>query len=156
MPLFRTVVALTFAFVTVAAAQEKPNISGKWTLDPASPSVRLPATAVGWGQEFTANQNANTLTVEYTQGKTPVKLTYKLDGSNSSNTLPGRGGEPRTEASKAVRYGAKLSITITTVTADGNTVEVKRVVSLEGGSLIIETTPTGFGGATMKAVYKKS
>jgi hypothetical protein len=156
MHLFRTAILLSAAIATVAAAQAKPNLSGKWTLDPASPSPRVPATGVGWGQEFTATQDANSLTVEYAQGQNPVKLIYKLDGSNSTNTLPGRGGQPRTEVSKAAWDGARLNITTSTADAAGTAVEFKRVVSLEGSTLTIEHIPTGFGGASMKVIYKKS
>jgi len=169
--------AILIAMATIAtaaslAAQAKPNFAGKWTLDPAS----VPAPPAGggggggrgggrgggggFGQEFTATQDAKTLTIEYTQGQNPVKAVYNLDGSESKNMMPGRqGGEPTPQTSKAVWEGDKLNIT-TTLNFGGNTIEIKRVLSLEGGNLAVETTTPAFGGggqpSTTKLVYKKS
>jgi hypothetical protein len=164
-----TIVA-TMAVVAGLSAQAKPSFAGKWTLDPAS----VPAAPTGggggrggrgggmagWGQEFTAAQDANTLTVEYTQGQSPVKVVYKLDGTDSKNMMPGRqGGEPTEQISKATWDGAKLNIT-TTINFGGNAIEIKRVVSLDGGNLVLETTLPAFGGGgqptTTKVIYKKS
>jgi hypothetical protein len=50
--------------------------------------------------------------------------------------------------------GAKISIT--TTAANG---EIKRVISMEGANMVIETTAPGRGGGepmTTKAVYKKA
>lgn len=168
-----TAIFVAVTMVATAAglgAQGKPSFAGKWTLDPAS--VPEPAGGgggvrgrggpgfVGWGQEFTATQDGATLTVEYTQGQNPVKVVYKLDGTDSTNMMPGRqGGEPTPQVSKAVWDGNKLNIT-TTANFGGNSIEIKRVVSLEGGNLVLETTLPAFGGGgqptTAKAVYKKS
>ena len=89
-----------------------------------------------------------------------MKVVYKLDGTDSTNMMPGRqGGEPTPQVSKAVWDGNKLNIT-TTANFGGNSIEIKRVVSLEGGNLVLETTLPAFGGGgqptTAKAVYKKS
>jgi hypothetical protein len=167
----RITAALTIAATSVIAAnlvaQPKPNFSGKWTLDPSASAAPAGAEGgrgrgggiTGWGQLFTATQDANTLTVEYTQGENPVKVVYKLDGSDSTNMMPRRqGGEPIAQVSKAVWDGAKLNIT-TTVTFGGNSFEIKRAVSLDAGNLVLETTAPAFGGntpTTTKAVYKKS
>jgi hypothetical protein len=161
-------IVMTVALVAGVYAQGKPDFAGKWTLDPASvPSVPAAGGARGgrgagggFGQEFTATQDAKTLTIEYTQGQNPVKAVYNLDGSESKNMMPGRqGGEPTPQTSKAVWEGDKLSIT-TTLNFGGNSVEIKRVLSLEGGNLAVESTTPAFGGGgqptTTKLIYKKS
>jgi hypothetical protein len=161
-------IVMTVALVAGVYAQGKPSFAGKWTLDPASvPSVPAAGGARGgrgagggFGQEITATQDAKTLTIEYTQGQNPVKAVYNLDGSESKNMMPGRqGGEPTPQTSKAVWEGDKLSIT-TTLNFGGNSVEIKRVLSLEGGNLAVETTTPAFGGGgqptTTKLIYKKS
>ena len=170
MKRFTTVMLSTAAVVAMTAgllAQAKPNFAGKWTLDapaaaPAAPPQggapggpgggRGGGRGGGWGQEATITQDATTLTVEYTQGQNPVKLTYKLDGTESKNTTMGRGG-PTEQVSKAAWDGAKLKIV--TTTANG---EQTRLVSLDGAKLAIETTQPGMDGAAMtnKVTYTKA
>ncbi len=56
-----------------------------------------------------------------------MKVVYKLDGSESTNMMPGRqGGEPTPQVSKAMWDGAKLNIT-TTINFNGNAIEIKRI-----------------------------
>jgi hypothetical protein len=170
-----TTLAATAAFIvsiaTGAFAQAKPDFSGKWTLDPAS----APAPAAGGGgggggrggggrggggglgQEFTITQDANTLTITRDQGGQPVALVYKLDGSESKNTVAGRGGQQE-QVSKTMWMANKLMIT-TKLDFGGNTVEQTRTLSIEGGNLVVEQSQPGRdGGApqTQKLVYKKN
>ena len=154
-------------------AQAKPNFTGKWTMEapaaPAAPPAGAPAGGGGgggrgggrgggggWGMEFTATQNATTLTIDYMAGgqaPAPVQFVVKLDGSESMNTPPGRGGAPGTpQPSKAMWTGATLVITTTTQAG-----ETKRVLSMDGANLKIETTAPGFGGGaatTTTLTYK--
>jgi hypothetical protein len=171
------IVAVAVAMVALAAsafAQAKPNFAGKWVMDPAS-APAAPAGGgpgggggggrgggrggggLGFGQEFTATQDATTLTIMRMQGDQTVTAVYKLDGSESKNMVAGRGGQQE-QVSKAAWEGDKLSIT-TSLNFGGNAAEQKRVISLEGGNLVIEQTNPGFGGGgptTTKVVYKKS
>jgi hypothetical protein len=111
---------------------------------------------LGFGPEFTAAQKGNTLTITRTQGDQTVTATYNLDGSESKNMVAGRGGQQE-QVSKAAWEGDKLVIT-TSLNFGGNAVEQKRVLSIEGGNLVIEQTNPGRGGGaptTTKVVYKK-
>jgi hypothetical protein len=158
--LFTAVAILCFA---AGAQAQKADFSGKWVMDPASapaPPAGAPAGGgrgggrggAGFGQEFTAAQNAKTLTITRTQGDATVTATYNLDGSESKNTVQGRGGAQE-QVSKAVWEGSKLVITTTAGAG-----EQKRVLSLEGGNLVIEQTNPGRDGGpptTAKLVYKK-
>jgi hypothetical protein len=86
------------------------------------------------------------------QNPMPVKLTYKLDGSESKNMMMGRGGQTE-QVSKAAWQGNTLVITTTTQIG-----EQKRVLSMDGANLKIESTNPGFqGGAptTTTTTYKK-
>jgi hypothetical protein len=170
-----TTLAAAVAFIcsvtTGAFAQGKPDFSGKWTLDPASAPAPAPAAGgggggrgggrggggAGFGPEFTAKQDANTLTISRTQNDQEVTATYKLDGSESKNTVAGRGGAQE-QVSKAMWMGNRLMIT-TTLNFGGNNVEQTRTLSMEGGILVVEQSQPGRdGGApqTQKLVYKKS
>jgi Spy/CpxP family protein refolding chaperone len=163
-----TAVALIFAVAIGLSAQAKPDFSGKWVMDPAS-APAPPAGGggggggrggggggAGFGQDFTAKQDAKMLTITRTQGDQTVTATYNLDGSESKNMVAGRGGQQE-QVSKAAWDGNKLVIT-TTLNFGGNTVEQKRVLAIEGGNLVIEQTQPGRGGGeptTTKLVYKK-
>jgi hypothetical protein len=148
------IAAAILAVATVASAQ-KPDFSGTWTLDPAS----APAPGGGGGgggrgggrgglgPGGTVKQSADTLTVDRTIGENKVTMTYKLDGSETKNTMTGRGGEPMEMVSTAKFDGAKL--VITTKTGQG---ESTQTWSLDGGVLTIETTNAR---GTQKMVYKK-
>jgi hypothetical protein len=163
-------VVLMFGAAVSLAAQAKPDFSGKWVMDPAS-APAAPAGGGGgggggrggggggrggFGGEFTAKQDATTLTITQNQGGQDVTLSYKLDGSESKNTVQGRGGAQE-QVSKAAWDGAKLVIT-TTLNFGGNNVEQKRTLSMEGGNLVIETLQPGRDGGPgtpTKLVYKK-
>lgn len=147
-------------------AQAKPDFSGKWVMDPAA-APAAPAGGggrgggrggggAGFGQEFTAVQKGNTLTITRTQGDQTITATYNLDGSESKNMVAGRGGQQE-QVSKATWDGNKLVIT-TTLDFGGNVVEQRRVLSMEGANLVIEQTAPGRGGGaptTTKLVYNK-
>ena len=162
--------AFAVASATGAFAQGKPDFSGKWTLD-ATSAPAPPAGGGGGGggrggggrgggglgQEFTAKQDASSLTITRDQGGQPVTTTYKLDGSESKNTVQGRNGAQE-QVSKTMWMGNKLMIT-TTVNAGGNNIEQSQTLSLDGGNLVVERTqPARDGGApqTQKLVYKKN
>ena len=156
------VTAVALAFVTASLAAQA-NFAGKWTMDPAT----APAPPAGGGgrgggrggmlgPELTITQDAGNLTLEYMgggQAPAPVKLVYKLDGTESKNMMMGRGGQME-QVSKAAWAGQ--SLVITTTTGAG---ELKRTLSLEGGNLVVETAAPGRDGGpgmTSKVAYKKA
>ena len=167
---FVTAAAFVLATSVGMYAQAKPDFSGKWVMDaPAAAPAAPPADGgggrgggrgggggAGFGQTFTAKQDAKMLTIERVQGDATVTAMYMLDGSESKNTVAGRGGQQE-QVSKATWDGNKLVI-VTTINAGGNNVEQRRVMSMEGGNLVIEQTAPGRGGGeptTTKIVYKK-
>ena len=167
---FVTAAAFVLATSVGMYAQAKPDFSGKWVMDaPAAAPAAPPADGgggrgggrgggggAGFGQTFTAKQDAKMLTIDRVQGDATVTATYMLDGSESKNTVAGRGGQQE-QVSKATWDGNKLVI-VTTINAGGNNVEQRRVMSIEGGNLVIEQTAPGRGGGeptTTKIVYKK-
>lgn len=147
-------------------AQAKPSFAGKWTREaPAGGAAaaggggggRGGGGGGGFGMECTITQDASSLTVEYMAGgqnPTPIKLAYKLDGSESKNSMPGRGGGAATEVTSTAKWdGSKL--VITTKGANGDTV---RALSMDGAKLSVETTAPGRQGGdptTTKATYTK-
>jgi hypothetical protein len=106
----------------------------------------------------TIAQDASTLTITRTAQGGEVKTVYRLDGSESRNSITGRGGEAVESVSKARWEGSKLVIT-TTTTVQGNPVETTMTLSLDGQNLVIESTGAGRGGGatvTTTTRYTKS
>ena len=151
------IASLVFACASLSA-QSKTSFAGKWTLVPdpnaaAAGGGRGRGMAGGLGPELTAAQDDKTLTVTTNNPQLgELKTVYNLDGSESKNPL-NFGGQTVDRVSKVKWDGAKLVITTTTQAG-----EQKRVLSLEGGNLVVDaTTPARDGGAptTTKITFKK-
>jgi len=161
------IAATIFAVASVAFAQGKPDFSGTWTLDPEASGMAAPAGGGGapggggggggrggggaLGNGATIKQTGDTLTVERTMGENKVVTTYKLDGSESKNTMMGRGGTPVESVSTAKFDGQKLNVT-TKMDMGGGMMESTSVWTVSGSTLTIETTNAR---GTQKRVYKK-
>jgi hypothetical protein len=91
-----TAILSAAAVVLMAAgvvAQAKPNFAGEWKM----------MVARGQGEpgvDLIITQSATAMTFEYRAG---VKLTYKLDGSESKNMMAGRGGAAPTDGRRLCR-----------------------------------------------------
>jgi hypothetical protein len=153
------IAAAILAVATVAWAQ-KPDFSGTWTLDPASAPAAGGGGGGGGGRggeggalgngPATVKQMADALTIERTMGDAKVTLTYKLDGTESRNTMMGP-GQPADSVSTAKWDGPKLTI-VTKREMGGQVAEFTQVWTVEGSTLTVETTNAG---GTQKRVYKK-
>jgi hypothetical protein len=155
----RTLMAVVMTLATSAAmAQAPPNFAGKWTAVP-DPAAAGGGRGGGIGQEATITQDATTLTVTRTTPMGTFTSNYKLDGTESKNTL-NMGGNSVDQVSTAKWDGGKLLVN-TKMDFGGNPVEVSMVMSLDAsGNLLIESTRPDFqgGGApvTTKTTYKKN
>jgi hypothetical protein len=148
-------------------AQQKPDLSGTWTLDDAK-SDPAPARMGGGGggrgggrmggapaASMTIKQTASELTVERTTPMGTQTAVYKLDGSESQNTI----GMGRA-SSRASWDGGRLVIA-TTQTMQGRgggemTIESKETYSRDGDALTLEVTRnTPMGSQTRKLVYAR-
>ena len=163
-----SVAAVAF-MASSAFAQAKPNFAGTWTIvvDSAAQANAMAGGGGGGmgggrrggggglGQTFTAAQDASNLTVTQTRGQNEVVSVYHLDGSDSKNTPPGRGGAPGTEqVSKVTWEGSNMAIT-RSQDMQGATVVIKQIWSVDAaGNLWIETQRDGTAMGA-KAEYKK-
>ena len=157
------IAAAVLAVATLAWAQ-KTDFSGTWTLDPEASGMAAGGGAPGGGggrgggrggglgQGGTVKQTATELTVERTMGENKVTSTYKLDGSESKNSMMGRGGAAVESVSTAKWDGPALVIT-TKMDMGNGPQESTQKWSLAGNVLTIETTNAR---GTQKMVYKKS
>jgi hypothetical protein len=134
--------------VATAAAQARPDFSGRWTAVPEPPPAGggrsgpiAPGTVgSGWGPDITIRQDASMLAVDRAQFsqydmQPAMRFTYALDGSESRNTINmGRG--PQQFVSTAAWQDAALVISTSypfTNPQNGkpDAVEVRQVLSRE-------------------------
>jgi hypothetical protein len=150
--------AAVLAVATLAWAQ-KPDFSGTWTLDRAASGMDAAGGGGGGrgggrgglGQGATVKQTADALTIERTVGENKVVTTYKLDGTESKNTMMGRGGQQMESTSTAKWDGAKLVIN-TKTDMGGQAFESTQTWTVDGSRLTVETTNAR---GTQKMVYTK-
>jgi hypothetical protein len=161
--------------VSVAAAQTRPDFSGRWSSGPApaAPSARDAAAAgasagpppadvgSGWGRTITITQNERTITIEWPAFSTydmqpPLRFVYALDGSETTNAvMMGRGVQR--QRSRTQWAGDSLIITTTHAFTDPATgrdvpAEVRQTLVLESPtSLVVQTARAAVAGAPTRA-----
>ena len=142
--------------LSAATLAQSPNFAGKWAIVP-DPAAQ--GGFGGLGQSAVIKQDATTLTVTRTTQMGEVTSVYKLDGSESKNTLNFQGNSID-QISKTKWDGGTLHVD-TSMSFDGNAVNVTMAMSLDAsGNLVVVTTRPDFqgGGApvTTKVSYKKA
>jgi hypothetical protein len=153
--------ALTLAVVLPfpARAQGKPDFSGTWTMDTAKsdPAPQGRGGGGGGASSVTIKQTGGELAITSEGRQGPQTMTYKLDGSESTNQVMGRGGA-QTVKSTAKWDGSSLVIE-TTRDFQGMAITTKEVRRLDNGGkeMIVESaTQTPQGEMKRKIVYTKS
>jgi hypothetical protein len=144
------------SLLTVATAAQTPNFAGKWALVP-DPAAQGPGG--GLGQSAVIKQDAGSLTITRTTQMGEITTVYKLDGSESKNTLNFQGNAIE-QLSKTKWEGGTLHVD-TSMNFDGNAVNVTMAISLDssGNLVVVSTRPDFQGGGspvTTKATYKKA
>ena len=135
----------------IAPAKATPDFSGTWEFDQAKsaqpgPDGQVMLAAV-FGDEFTARQDATSLSLAIKAGTLRVDAVYKLDGSESRNMSPGPSGQLDVEVmSRASWEVGKLVITshsVSSIAGRNVPIETRRVLWIDAaGNLIIERTGT--------------
>ena len=163
------IAAAVLAVATLAWAQ-KTDFSGTWALDAeasGAPAGGAPAGGApggggggggrgggrggGLGQGGMVKQTATELTVERTMGENKVTSTYKLDGTESKNSMMGRGGAA-VEAVSVAKWEGPALVIVTKMDMGNGPQESTQKWTLAGTALTIETTNAR---GTQKMVYKK-
>ena len=147
----RGVVAAVLLAVATMAWAQKTDFSGTWTLVPAGAPPASGGGVLGNGPA-TVRQSADTLTVERALGDDTITLTYKLDGSDSRNTIAGRDGQSIDSMSTVRWQGPTLTI-VTRQETSGQIVQSTDVWTVEGSTLTVETTDAR---GTQKRAYNRS
>jgi len=153
------IAAAVLAVATLAWAQ-KADFSGTWTLDAEASGAPAGGGGGGGGrgggrgglgQGGTVKQTATELSVERMMGDNKVIVIYEPDGTESKNSMMGRGGAAVESVSTAKWDGPALVITSKTDMGNGPQ-ESTQKWTVNGSVLTIETTNAR---GTQKMVYKK-
>lgn len=134
--------------VTAAAAQQKPNFSGRWVI--VSP-------AEGAGQEQIVKHDEKTLSTAHASEGAGHSMLYQLDGATHRNAIPSHGSEI-VILSTARWDGNRIVITSAASYPNGRKTESKEIWSLDDqGRLVIDFTETvdGKPGQTFKVIHTK-
>ena len=152
-------VVAAMAVPAVARAQAHPDFAGTWTLDPAKsdpPPQRGGGGGGGGGGGRGGGRGGGPVTIMMMPtGLMIGAVTYKLDGSEQTVELPGRGGtQPAKVKARWDDSGKKLLIE-TTRDVNGASVTTKeeRSLSADGKEMTVETKN---GDQTRKTVFTKS
>ena len=142
-----------------ARAQGKPDFSGAWTLDTtkSGPAPQGRGGSGGGAASLTIKQTAMEMAVTSEGRQGPQTLTYKLDGSESTNQMMGRGGA--TPVKSTAKWDGSSLVIETTRDIQGMSITTKEVRKLENGGkeMHVETTAqTPNGEVKRKTVYTKS
>jgi hypothetical protein len=146
-------VVLALAVTALAFAQAKPDFSGTWKLDPAKSEMGQAGGPPGGGRgpgmgTVTVKQTATELTREMARGERTMSMTYKLDGTESTNTMG-----PTTAKSTASWNGDSLVIKTTRETPNG-AMETTETWTLGAGGKELTIVSQGPRGER-KMVYVK-
>jgi hypothetical protein len=156
--LLATIAVVILPFV--GHAQSKPDFSGTWTLDTAKSDPAPQGRGGGGGggaATLTIKQTGAELSVMSEGRQGPQTLTYKLDGSESTNQMMGRGGA--TPVKSTAKWDASSLVIETTREFNGMSITTKEVRRLDNGGkdMIVETTTqTPNGEQKRKTVYTKA
>jgi hypothetical protein len=137
------------------SAQSPPSFAGKWAAVP-DPNA---GGGLGGPGGLGITQDAASMTIVRTTPMGEFTTAYKLDGSESKNTVNIQGNAVEM-LSTAKWDGSKLLVK-TKMNFDGNAVETSMTMMLDSsGNLLVETTRPDFQGGgspvTTKTTYKKS
>jgi len=149
------IIATAVLAVATMAFAQKADFSGSWApeVDPAAAPGGGGGGRGGMMGPMTVKQTADTLTIERSFGENKIVQTYKLDGTESTNTQMGRGGNSIEIKSVAKWDGPKLVITSKRAGQDGAMIETTATWSVAGGVLTIENVG---GRGPSKQTYKKT
>lgn len=124
---------LVFAFASLVYAQ--PNFSGTWVLDAAKSDMGMKMPA-GHAQMhkvvLVLKQTANQLSIERSVNNKKDTAVFKLDGSESINTLP-TGDKSRT----IMKWAGNTLVAKTTSTVAGMNTEMTDVRSLSANGQVM-------------------
>jgi hypothetical protein len=148
-------IAAVTLFASTGSAQAKVTFAGKWVVVDSTTLGR--GGRGGFGSTFTVVQDAGTLTVVRTGPNGEVKSIYKLDGTESKNTMM-MGGNSVEQTSKTMWMADTLMVTTSRLVSGATVETVMNLYFDKSGNLTVATTAPPRGGGpvvTTKVVYKK-
>ena len=146
---FLAVLAVVMVFGTSARVHAGADFSGTWALDGSKSDLGTPAKTQ-MKVVLVIKQTADTLSIQRTTGDIAV---YKLDGSESVNTLP-NGGQSKT----VMTWSGDTLVGKTVSTINGSEMKMadKRSLSSDGREMVLELSmQMPSGERKQRLVYAK-
>lgn len=141
MRVLLAVLPVALATVTVLG-QERPNLSGRWMLEPG-------------GDELVVTHDATALSFQYTSEGKNHSFNYRLDGTETRNSIPSNSG-PIVMLARAEWVGATIRITETSAYPDGRKAHSTQLWWLDAqGRLILELIETFEGHEPTRATVTR-
>ena len=151
------------ALASSGAAQQRPNLTGTWAASPDAPKTLPAAPSPTMGARFALRIDGDALTLTRPTRDDSMAVTFKLDGTRSSYWIPGRLCEGESEVMETATWeGDAPALTVVgRVPAGGGptaALSVKRLMRLDGDTLVVEATVAQQGGGTRQvaSVYKRA
>ncbi len=143
-------------FASTARAQTKViNFAGKWIVIDSTTLGR--GGRGGLGPTVTVIQDPSTLTIVRVGMNGEIKSIYKLDGSESKNTIM-MGNNSIEQTSKAMWMGDTLMVTTSRLVQGATQETVMNLYFDAKGNLVVASTPPPRGGAPVTkqiVIYRK-
>jgi Domain of unknown function (DUF6265) len=160
-------VAVLLTMWSVAAAQERPNLSGTWAAVPDSTGIMAGgrATPPVYGPQFTIDHEGQTLTLVRTfAGGGPATIRFVLDGSETTSRMLDRLCEPDSGAIWTARWdgGAVTLNMVGAMPPNGKAVkmDVKSTLTLESADALRVDVAARVAGQTAprttSTMYKRT
>jgi hypothetical protein len=151
------------AFAASGAARQRPNLSATWAASPDAPRTLPAAPSPTMGARFAIRIEGDALTLTRPTRDDSMAVTFTLDGTRSSYSIPGRLCEGESEVMETATWeGDALALTVVgRVPAGGGAtspLSVKRLMRLDGDTLVEEAAIAQQGGGTRQVatVYKRA
>ena len=129
-------------------SQAKPDLSGTWQM------VSQGSAGPAFGEEFTVKHTADVLTIEVLKPRAGLTLSYKLDGTETTNS--GGGANSRTWSTLSVAQWRNNRLVITTKAVGApNPLTASQVLSVSAdGRLSVEMMVSGMP-APATTIYQR-
>jgi hypothetical protein len=155
--------ALVPLCASLAAAQERPDLTGTWKADKAAPPSAAPAPTPVFGPEIEVRHDGNRLTIVRPVRDVLVSASYTLDGREEASSVPGGVCQGDTRVIETAAWeGEAIVVTIVGLISPGASatrpMEVRRLFRLQDASTLVVEGTTRRDGKPVQVgtVYKRT
>jgi len=127
----RTIFTVLMITMPCALSAQRPDLSGRWTVD--TEASKMSAQAKSAGEIVKITQTADAVTVEMGANTKPITMMIKLDGTETTSEFPNG-----TVKTRGKWEGDKLVVHNTRAGKDGEMTETTASWFLRNGALVMQ------------------